>query len=57
MTSEISTPLPTGGQERHATATFPVHDPARAATVIGLGREGMHHFTETRVMTVPTEGA
>src|SRR5215469_15422481 len=35
MTPDISTPLLIGGQERAATATFPVYDPARAGTVVG----------------------
>src|SRR5215471_12235833 len=35
MTTEISTPLLIDGQERGATATFPVYDPAHADMVVG----------------------
>ncbi|MGB6618225.1 MAG: aldehyde dehydrogenase family protein, partial [Trebonia sp.] len=35
MTTEISTPLLIDGQERAASATFPVYDPAANGTVIG----------------------
>src|SRR5215472_12715930 len=35
MTPDISTPLLIGGQERAATATFPVYDPAHAGQIVG----------------------
>ena len=35
MTTEISTPLLIDGQERAASATVPVYDPAANGTVIG----------------------
>ena len=35
MHEEINTPLLIDGQERAASATFPVYDPAHAGEVIG----------------------